>query len=205
LILLWLALNNKPEDKNIAKFHYFTLNDIMQYTRRRQLTIYAIIAIVILSVSATAWFISVRTPISPANVNVVVSTTSSTASNVSTAAASQITTLYSNSTTPTITLTTGTKYKDGVYEVSRIYRVPGGSSVALYKITLKNDNISAASTSYVSGDSTSRSYVTIFDKGFSELNGKKLQDVEEVYVSGASLTSTAFDQALVTFKQKAGA
>lgn len=177
----------------------------MQYTRRHQLTIYAIIAIVILSVSATAWFISVRTPISPANVNVVVSTTSSAASNASTAAASQITTLYPNSTTPTITLTTATKYKDGVYEVSRTYRVPGGSSVALYKITLKNDNISAASTSYVSGDSTSRSYVTIFDKGFSELNGKKLQDVEEVYVSGASLTSTAFDQALVTFKQKAGA
>ena len=162
----------------------------MQYTQQRRLTIYAIIAIVILSLSAVAWTISLRTP-AKSEVAVIVRTASSMSSSTS---------LSTFSATTSIS-----QYKDGDYEVSRTYRVPNGNSTALYKITVKNDTITSASTSYSGSDSTSRSYISTFDNGFAELKGKKLQDVEEVYVSGASLTSAAFDQALVTLKQKAGA
>ena len=107
----------------------------------------------------------------------------------------------SNSST---TATTNT-YKDGEYSADGTYRTPGGNETISVDITLKDNTVTAVS---VEGNGTgdSAEYQAMFKKGIaSQVVGKKIDELNVSRVSGSSLTSTGFNNALDTIKQQAQA
>jgi major membrane immunogen (membrane-anchored lipoprotein) len=165
----------------------------MSYTTNRQLSIYAIIAVIVLATAGIAWGISVQSGQKNASNSPV---------------ALQQTSSFSTKTlmaTGTLTPSSGGAIsRDGSYQVTQKYRTPEGTSAAVFAITISNGLISQATTTYQSGDRESQKYVSLYNAGFGTATiGKSLKDIDEVYISGASLTSAAFDQALVSLKQQA--
>lgn len=111
------------------------------------------------------------------------------------------------STTPTTTDTTtpanntDTKtsvYKDGAYTVSKNYSVPeGGVNGLTVTLTISGDKITAVKTSSTIEERESQRYVDSFNNNISsKVEGVALTDAYVGRVGSASLTSSAFNDAL---------
>ncbi|TAH35170.1 FMN-binding protein [Candidatus Saccharibacteria bacterium] len=102
--------------------------------------------------------------------------------------------------------TTSATYKDGTYTATGKYNSPGGNEKIGVTVTLKDGVITAASldTSDASGDAAE--YQDQFASGYKSLVvGKKIDSVSLSRVSGSSLTSNGFNNALDTIKEQAKA
>lgn len=117
------------------------------------------------------------------------------------------------SATPTstdATTTAGTPfksiYKDGTYTATGGYVSPGGPDTVNVSVTLANGIITDATVVSGANDSTSSHYQGIFIANFKPLVvGKNIDDVALSKVSGSSLTSGGFNQALTKIKAEASA
>jgi hypothetical protein len=79
------------------------------------------------------------------------------------------------------------------------YSTPGGPHTVKFDLFISNGEVSTTSASYISG--ATPQYINIFSSGsYNELVGKDLNKVNSVFVSGASLTSKAFNDALLDLK-----
>jgi uncharacterized protein with FMN-binding domain len=99
-----------------------------------------------------------------------------------------------------------TTYADGNYSTNSIsYSVPGGQNdLAITSLSLKGDVISDITISNNYSGRGSSKYDSRFQNSIkSKVVGKKLKDVSNAYVSGASLTSDAFDSALQSVMSQA--
>jgi uncharacterized protein with FMN-binding domain len=112
------------------------------------------------------------------------------------------TTQPSTATTPT----TNATYKDGTYTASGSYQSPGGTETVDLTVTLKGNVIT--DTNLVNHPATrdSQDYQSRFIDGYKSLVvGKKIDTVSLSRVSGSSLTSGGFNQALDKIKSDAKA
>lgn len=95
-------------------------------------------------------------------------------------------------------------YKDGTYQVSQSYQSPGGTEHFNLSITLANNTVTGASFTPGAVSPTGKRLQGQFSQGFQQLVvGQNIDQINLQAVSGASLTSAAFDQALEQIKQQA--
>jgi len=98
----------------------------------------------------------------------------------------------------------GVEYKDGTYSATGSYKSPGGPDTITLSITLKDDVVTDTKVTEVTGDKTSKRYQDMFVAGYKEyVIGKNISTVSVTKVSGSSLTSIGFNDALAQIKTKA--
>lgn len=107
--------------------------------------------------------------------------------------------------TSSATPATTASYKDGSYSADGTYRTPGGNETISVDITLKDSTVTAVGVQG-NGSGDSAEYQAMFKQGIaSQVVGKKIDELNVSRVSGSSLTSTGFNNALDTIKQQAQA
>jgi flagellar basal body-associated protein FliL len=121
-------------------------------------------------------------------------------SSSSTTATKTSSSVTSSAISPSSVVTVG---KTGTFTSNISYRVPKGTTIAKFSLTLKDSTITSATVSYVSGDRDSREYIDQYNSGFLQaVENKNISDISEVYISGATLTTSAFDKALQDIKSQ---
>lgn len=121
------------------------------------------------------------------------SNTATTTSQQSTSAASSTSDSSSN-----------TSYKDGEYTATGSYDSPGGTEKITINVTLKSGSITKTSATSGAIDPEGQEYQGQFITGYKQLVvGKNINSVSLSRVSGSSLTSQGFNDALKQIKQQA--
>jgi uncharacterized protein with FMN-binding domain len=101
---------------------------------------------------------------------------------------------------------TASEYKDGTYSATGSYMSPGGPDQVALSLTLKNDIITDATCTPEPGDNTSSRYQAIFAANYKQyVIGKDISTVHLTKVSGSSLTSKGFNDALAQIETQAKA
>lgn len=90
------------------------------------------------------------------------------------------------------------------YDITVTYPSPGGEETNNFKITLQEDTVTAVSVEVLTEIDASIVYQKKFATALPKLLiGKKISQINDLNViSGASLTTTAFNQALSKLKQQ---
>jgi uncharacterized protein with FMN-binding domain len=98
-------------------------------------------------------------------------------------------------------------YKDGTYTADGGYQSPGGAESIKVRITIKNNAVVDSSvTSNVATDEDAQQFQGDFIDGYKTLVvGKNVNDIHVSRVSGSSLTSEGFNNALAQIKDQAKA
>lgn len=110
-------------------------------------------------------------------------------------------TLVATATTQTVL---SGSYKNGEYSVTGDYISPGGQQQIGVTLTLFDGAIKDISITPKPSDDDSERYQTIFEKNYKAMVvGKKIDEVKLTKVSGSSLTSRGFQDALEKIKQEA--
>lgn len=95
-------------------------------------------------------------------------------------------------------------YKDGTYSATGAYTTPGGQETITVSVTLANDVITDTNAKASGIANTSKEYQAKFIGGYANMIiGKKLDEVSLSRVSGSSLTSSGFNNAIQTIRQDA--
>ncbi len=96
-------------------------------------------------------------------------------------------------------------YTDGTYEATGSYANPGGESSVDVTLTVADNAVTEVEVA-PGASGTSLSYQQQFIAGIDqEVVGKSLNDIEVTKVSGSSLTSGGFNEALAQIKSEAAA
>lgn len=97
-------------------------------------------------------------------------------------------------------------FKDGAYEATGSYVSPGGNEEIKIRITLKNGVITSTSAQSKAHSSDGAEFQSQFIGAYkSEVVGKKITNVHLSQVSGSSLTSQGFNDALSQIENQAKA
>jgi uncharacterized protein with FMN-binding domain len=95
-------------------------------------------------------------------------------------------------------------YKDGTYNATGTYLTPGGQESVTVSVTLKDGTIADTSLEQHANNKDTEEYQSKFAAGYKKLViGKTLSSVRLSRVSGSSLTSQGFNNALKTIKDQA--
>ncbi len=95
-------------------------------------------------------------------------------------------------------------YKDGTYQASGSYNSPGGTEEVDVELTIADNTITAANVTPKAASPTSKQYQSQFVAGYkSQVVGKNVDEVKLSKVSGSSLTSQGFNDALAEIRSKA--
>ncbi len=130
--------------------------------------------------------------------------TSSTSSSQSTPAASTV--ASTTSTTPVAASSSSSGYKDGTYNATSSYYVPGGQNSLAVTLTISGGTVTDVKTSSTVDSYQSQRYVDSFNSSISSaVVGSTLDNASQSRVGGASLTTSAFDDALSTITNNAKA
>lgn len=122
----------------------------------------------------------------------------------STTSASTSSSSSTSTTATTATAATNASYKDGSYTASGNYQTPGGQESISLSITVKNGIVSSTSLKQNANNHDSREYQAAFASGYqSKIVGKALSSISLSRVSGSSLTSQGFNDALDQIKAQA--
>lgn len=117
-------------------------------------------------------------------------------------------TLDASTTSPTPTSSpagpTASTYRDGIYQASGGYHSPGGDETVTVSITLKNGAVSDSTVTTTASNPTGKRYQSMFISNYKSLvTGKNINDIRLSKVSGSSLTSAGFNNALEQIKTQA--
>lgn len=97
-----------------------------------------------------------------------------------------------------------TDYKDGSYTASSSYITPGGQQGITVNVTLKNGTVAGASVGQQADNQESRQYQRMFEQRYqSYILGQPVDNLNLFAVSGASLTTGGFDDALAQIRNQA--
>jgi uncharacterized protein with FMN-binding domain len=114
----------------------------------------------------------------------------------------------SNSNQPATASKTGgsSDYKDGTYMATGSYDSPGGTEKISVSLTLNKDVVSNVNAQSGANDPTAASYQSIFLSNYKKyVVGKKINAIKISNVSGSSLTSKGFEDALKQIEKQAEA
>lgn len=178
----------------------------MQRTVQRiSILVAALLPIVILGV----YVLQPKTPPPETAASVVaVTQTASTATEQTTTPTTKTTTTASTpsfaATSPTTTTPTYA-YKDGTYSLTTAYRVPEASAQKLgVELTIVHDVVTAATVTNMATEQTSSMYQNAFMGGYkTSVVGKSIASLQIGKVSGSSLTTAAFNDALTAIQKQA--
>lgn len=96
--------------------------------------------------------------------------------------------------------------KDGTYSATGDYQSPGGASAVAVTVSLKSGVITAVQVVPKADNPTAQQYEAQFASGIGAVAvGKKIAGLQVGAVSGSSLTSQGFEQALAKIRTKAAA
>lgn len=99
---------------------------------------------------------------------------------------------------------TATVYKNGTYAATGSYMSPGGADRLAVSLTLADDIITDITVTPGAGDPKSEKYQAMFISGYKQfVVGKNIADVKLSKVSGSSLTSIGFNEAIDKIKAEA--
>ena len=99
---------------------------------------------------------------------------------------------------------TGGTYKDGTYTAEGSYQTPETVEKITVSITIAGDTVTAVKVTGNPQASETEHYQSQFIGGISaQVVGKKLDEISVSRVSGSSLTSKGFTQALATIRTEA--
>jgi uncharacterized protein with FMN-binding domain len=108
------------------------------------------------------------------------------------------------SKTTTSTTSSSSTYKDGNYTATGSYDSPGGAEEITISVTLKDDIITTTSAKSGAGDPEADQYQDQFISGYkSDVVGKDISKVSLSRVSGSSLTSQGFNDAISQIEKQA--
>lgn len=97
-------------------------------------------------------------------------------------------------------------YKDGSYSADGSYQSPAGTGTITVKLTLKSGVVTAITSDGHASDPTAKSYQKQFDDGIAgKVVGQKIDSLTVTKVSGSSLTSGGFDEAIKKIEASASA
>ena len=97
-------------------------------------------------------------------------------------------------------------YADGTYDAEGSYTSPGGNESVGVSLTLESGVVTAVTVTPESENPTGQEYQSRFASGISgEVVGKSLDELDVTKVSGSSLTSGGFNDAVETIKADAAA
>jgi uncharacterized protein with FMN-binding domain len=100
--------------------------------------------------------------------------------------------------------TSNATYKDGTYTHPGTYVSPGGTERISVTLTLAKNIITAMKVVTVEADPTATGYEEMFEAGIAAKTvGKNINTLNIGVVSGSSLTSMGFNQALAAIKADA--
>jgi len=95
-------------------------------------------------------------------------------------------------------------YKDGSYQATGAYRSPGGDQKLQVSLTVAGGKVTDSSVESGASDGTSADYQQKFISGYKALiTGKSLDSLKLSKVSGSSLTSQGFNDAVEQIKNQA--
>jgi uncharacterized protein with FMN-binding domain len=98
----------------------------------------------------------------------------------------------------------GSTYKDGTYSADGTYISPNGQETVGVELSLSNDTVSAVNITVHPSNPNTRKFQGEFKDGIAgQIVGKKLDELKVSKVSGSSLTSGGFNQAVEAIKAKA--
>lgn len=118
--------------------------------------------------------------------------------------ANSLATSEPTSQTATPTQTRSATYKDGTYTSSGAYQSPGGREKISVTITVKDGTVTESNVEQEANNRDSEQYQKEFKAGYKEkVVGRKLSDIKLSTVSGSSLTSEGFNEALEAIKTQA--
>lgn len=137
------------------------------------------------------------------------SSTSSSSSSQSTPVASTVAPSTASSVASAASspaATSSSPYKDGTYNATSNYYVPGGRNSLTVTLTISSGSITDVKTNSTADSYQSQSYVDSFNSNISSaVVGSTLDNASQSRVGGASLTTSAFDDALNTITNNAKA
>lgn len=120
------------------------------------------------------------------------------------AASTRKTTAATSSPTPAPAV--AQKFKDGQYQATGSYNSPGGVEKLGVTVTLLQDKVTKSNLDLLGGDGVSHTFQSAFASGYSsQILGKKIDTISLDAVSGSSLTSLGFNDALKQIQTKARA
>ncbi|HSD55626.1 MAG TPA: FMN-binding protein [Candidatus Saccharimonadales bacterium] len=97
-------------------------------------------------------------------------------------------------------------FEDGTYSATGSYTSPGGSQQIEVSVTISNGRVTSTSATEKASDSQSQSFQEDFISGYkSQVVGKSLDSIDLSRVSGSSLTSQGFNDAIEQIKDQAKA
>ncbi len=109
-------------------------------------------------------------------------------------------------TTTTSNSSSTASYKDGTYKASGTYLSPGGNEKIDVSLTVKDGIVTDSSVTQTANNQNSANYQAMFKENYKpSVVGKALKDISLSRVSGSSLTSQGFNDALDTIKSQAKA
>ena len=157
--------------------------------RKAIITFLAVVIIAVIVVAAVA--------ASPKKNSSDVSSSSSTSPAATTSGSSPSTSTTNSS---------DTSFKDGSYTATGSYESPGGNESITVHVTLQNDVITATSANSGAQDPEASEYQGMFISGYKSLVvGKDISSVQLSRVSGSSLTSQGFNEAISQIENQARA
>lgn len=110
------------------------------------------------------------------------------------------------STATTATSNAGGSYKDGAFTATTSYPTPGGDGQMTIQLTVKSNAVTDINIQQAAVNHVSQEYENRFESAYKYyVVGKNLQDINLSRVSGASLTTAGFNDALTQIKSKAHA
>ncbi len=97
-------------------------------------------------------------------------------------------------------------YKDGTYSATSSYENPGGDSALGVSLTLKSGVVTDSTVTPEATNGQSKQYQEMFASGYKSLVvGKQIDAINVSRVSGSSITSQGFNDALSKIKAEAKA
>jgi uncharacterized protein with FMN-binding domain len=152
----------------------------------------------------TSFFVLLITVLVVAGALVLKPDTKATTASVSAASSSKDGPSQTNASTVPSSSSGVAHYKDGTYTTTEGYDTPEGTESIGVSITVSNDIVTSTSATKMSRSRESRAYQEDFIASYSSfVVGKKLTDLKIGIVSGASLTTIGFNQALDTIRSQA--
>jgi len=172
----------------------------MEYSgnnKKRQIIAALAVLIVVVVIVAAATAANKKRPIAAA---VTATPKATTAQTVSPTMATP-----ANISTPSETAATNMSgYADGSYTATGSYESPGGQEDITITVALKNGVITSTSAKSGAGDPTALEYQNDFIGGYkSQVVGKSITSLNLSRVSGSSLTSQGFNDAIQNIKNQA--
>lgn len=137
--------------------------------------------------------------------NATTATTSSvTASSEDTTTTPSAPTASTTATSSSSSATTSAVFKDGTYKASTSYMVPHGSNSLTASVTISGGKVTSVSVNHDYADQESGRYIDSFESVLQgAVVGKSVDGLSLSRIGGASLTTQAFDDALITIRTDA--